>query len=175
MKQKNNNELESDVKHLKKQLIWWRGWTNRDYLISWCLGILFTVFLWAVSIIDFSTIECSEHCRYAIDSSKMVRVCDTYPKEFDDDKVFLINKAWEGCWLAVGEEDAQLYWKCDGFSAPIGVFVCSEEIAKEQLKKETKKEIVGEIPFEQQENIADCISGCLARENFDYCKEKCQR
>ena len=28
--------------------------------------------------------------------------------------------------------------------------------------------------FEIQEKIADCISGCLNRESFDYCKEYCQ-
>ena len=67
---------------------------------------------------------------YVIESGEMVRVCSSYDKEFGEEPIFLIGKAWEDCWLGL-DLNKQLYWKCEGFASPIG-YECVKKQAVEK-------------------------------------------
>ena len=42
-----------------------------------------------------------------------------------NEMVKIIEEAWKDCYLSIGLDDNQLYWKCRGFVSPIG-YKCEE-------------------------------------------------
>ena len=61
---------------------------------------------------------------------------DVFEFEDNDERVILISKQWDGCWLSIGEETNRLYWKCETFASPIRNLVCERNKEPPQPKQD---------------------------------------